>query len=65
MRLGRNKTEGERKTKRSRLGKAPDRALYKSCKGPWGPAGRAAYGRLCQKADALHGIRRQTGLSQA
>lgn len=54
MRVGRNNHEGDRGTKRSRLGNSRDRALYRTCKNP----SNARYVELCEKADDLNGIRR-------
>lgn len=54
MKAGRAKHEGDRGSKRSRLGSAHDRALYRSAKGHK----TVRYAQLCKVADALNGIRR-------
>jgi len=58
MRAARRSSEGskgmQREAKRSRLGNAQDRAIYKSAKGYKNPR----YGDLCRRADDIHGIRR-------
>lgn len=56
MKVGKAKHEGDRGSKRSRIGKAKDRALYKSCKGH--KIDPARFAKLSAKADALNGIRR-------
>lgn len=56
MRMGRNRSEtSDRSAKRSRLGNARDRFLYKSAKG-W-KSNPTRYGQLCVVANHLHGIR--------
>lgn len=54
LRAGRHRHEGDRGSKRSRLGNAADRALYKSAKGH---KQAARYAELCKVADQLNGNR--------
>lgn len=53
MRQGKSKHESDRGTKRSRLGNARDRALYKSPRAQ--RSNPEAYARLCRVADGLNG----------
>lgn len=54
MRLGKNRSEtSDRSAKRSRLGNARDRFLYKSVGGKW--SNPSLYKKLCQRVDGLHG----------
>lgn len=48
---GSSETGARRQQKRSRLGNAQDRALYKSTKASRNPK----YGKLCERADRMNG----------